>query len=343
MSDKIMAKSGKGISREAGMRTLAIPAQPVAMNVSKIILGTAQFGTGVSEEAAFAVLDAYCAAGGRTIDTANIYGRWGRDGSARSEICLGKWFKSRDIRREMQVITKGGHPELMTMGIPRISADCLRQDLADSLNNLQTDYLDIYQLHRDDRQVPVAEIMECLHSFVKSGRVRTISASNWTAARIEEANQYAAAKGLTEFGSSEINFSLTVSSGARPADMPEVTAAELEYYAGRKLPILAWGSLGGGYIIRSVAGELERINPAVLAQYQNAVNSGRIDNVRRVMGDSGLSAEELCVAYITNYPVAMAAIIGASSTEQIKSTMKAADLVIPKALIDELELFLPPE
>lgn len=331
-----------GVSRTDIPRELTISATPEPIHVSKIILGTAQFGSGLSKEKAFAIMDAYYAAGGHTIDTANVYGKEPVSGKSLSEIYIGEWLKSRNLREKMQIITKGCHPDLAKMDVPRVGAAFIRQDLAESLANLQTDYIDIYQLHRDNPDVPVEEIMECLHECVMSGKIHAISASNWTTERIDAANAYARSRGITEFTSSEVNRSLAVMNpGSMGADVPDMTEEDLCYYQSHSLPILAWGSLGGGYVIKGAEGRLDTLKPVFLGQFQNAASDWRIKTMTKVMRDSGLKADELCVAYVTNHPVESAAIVGASKAEQIQKLMQAANLVIPQEMIDDLE-YLPP-
>jgi hypothetical protein len=156
-----------------------------------------------------------------------------------------------------------------------------------------------------------------------------------------KANVYARTHGLTEFSSSEVNRSLAVMNpGVMGADMPEVTDEDMAYYETHNIPILAWGSLSGGYIIKNIAGKLDEASPTCLEQYKNAASDWRSRNAEQVMRDSGISSEELCVAYIANHPVETAAIVGASKPEQIKRTMAAANLVIPREMVEDLA-YLP--
>src|SRR4029077_3981281 len=95
-------------------------------------------------------------------------------------------------------------------GRSRLSADCVNADLEESLRRLQTDYIDVYMLHRDDTTLPVSQIMENLNEHVRSGKVRALGASNWTVERIKSANAYAGEKGLTPSKVGSHHFSLPV-------------------------------------------------------------------------------------------------------------------------------------
>jgi aryl-alcohol dehydrogenase-like predicted oxidoreductase len=331
----------KEVKRLPRMGTIVIHGGKADFPISKIICGTSNIGTKVDEETAFTLFDAYYEAGGRTFDTALVYGASGEVGKSRSELILGKWIKSRNVRKDVQIITKGCHPDMRNITQSRVNASCIRADIAFSLQNLDTDYIDIYQLHRDNPDVPVEEIMDCLNGFVAEGMLRTISASNWTTGRIEAANVYARSKGFAEFSSSEVHRSLAVINPKTVGqDMPIITEDDLRYYAAHALPILAWGSLAGGYIIKSAQNRMDTIAPGFLVQFKNPASDQRIKNIKAAVRDSGISAEELCVAYITSDPVASAAITGASSPEQITKIMAASTLVISGEIIADLA-YLP--
>jgi len=325
-------------TRTGSMRTMEIPTKPDPFNVSRIILGTAQYGTRVPEDMAYKLMDLYYSEGGTTIDTANVYGRWGSTGESLSEMYIGRWLKANGLRDKMQIITKGCHADMATLDVLRVGAEYIRVDIEESLNNLQTDYIDIYQLHRDDLSVGVEEIMECLHEYILNGRIRAISSSNWTTARMEAANKYARDNDLTEFNGSEINRSLAVlNQGVTGSPASYMTEEDFDYYRKTGIPIFAWGSLGGGYIINGVKGTPDKVSALFKEKFQNEESDRRIENVKRVMAYSGLTAEELCVAYLTNHEITTAALIGVEFPEQIPPLMKASDLIIPQEMIEDLE------
>jgi aryl-alcohol dehydrogenase-like predicted oxidoreductase len=331
----------KGIKRKADAGTLSLPGAKGDLTISKVICGTSNIGSSLSEDASFAVLDAYYQAGGRTIDTAKVYGSFAKDGLSHAELCVGKWVRARGVRHEVTLITKGCHPAISAMDVPRVNAFAIDEDIKSSLSSLGVDTIDIYQLHRDNPETPVANIMDCLHKHVESGEIRAIAASNWSVDRIEAANAYAGANGKTPFTSSEINFSLGIMKpGSMGADIPEVTKETLEYYRKHNLPILAWSSLAGGYLLKGVKGELDKVAPMFAAQFGNPGTKWRIRNVKAVMRDSRLSSEELCIAYVTCNAVNCAAIAGASSPAQMQSLMTGANLYIPPEIIEDLE-YLP--
>ncbi|KHF31691.1 General stress protein 69 [Paenibacillus sp. P1XP2] len=144
-------------------------------------------------------MDAYLAIGGNSVDSAHIYC------GGESEEVLGRYMKERGNRDQIVILTKGAHHD---QNGPRVNKEAIRHDITTSLKRLQTDFIDLYALHRDDPNVPAGEVIEILNEYVKSGTVGAIGCSNWTWQRIKEANDYAAEKGLTGFTFSSPNLSL---------------------------------------------------------------------------------------------------------------------------------------
>jgi aryl-alcohol dehydrogenase-like predicted oxidoreductase len=177
---------------------------------SFLCLGTVPFGSTMSEKDSFGLLDAYLHLGGNFIDTANVYADWIPGEKSTSEKTIGKWLKSRQNRQQLIVATKGGHPDLNLLHVPRISKGNIIHDLHESLRHLQTDYIDLYWLHRDDPKVPVEEILMTLEEQVQSGKIKYYGCSNWTAFRIKEAQKVAASLGTKGFVASQPMWSLAV-------------------------------------------------------------------------------------------------------------------------------------
>lgn len=133
------------------------------------------------------------------MDTARVYASWLQGGDGASEKTIGEFLKSEGLRETAIIATKGGHPPLDDMHNPRINKLELTKDLNESLENLTTDYIDIYYLHRDNERKDVSEIMPILDGFVKEGKVKYLGASNWKVERIIAANKFARENNLTPF------------------------------------------------------------------------------------------------------------------------------------------------
>jgi aryl-alcohol dehydrogenase-like predicted oxidoreductase len=211
------------------------------ISVSDIVLGTELFGTALNKELSFSLIDRYISNGGNCIDTARLYGL------GASEETIGEWLEKSGKREHVVISTKGGHPELKTMHVPRINAEDLKFDLEGSLKALKTDYIDIFWLHRDDIKKPVGEIMEILNGFINAGKVKEIGASNWSAKRVKEANEYAKAHGLKGFSAAQIMWSLAVENeGATDPTMVKMNVADFEIYKQMNMPVFGFASQGRG-------------------------------------------------------------------------------------------------
>ena len=152
------------------MQTFSLPNTDLAPSV--LCLGGVPLGSALDERQSFAVLDAFVAHGGTFLDTAKVYADWLPGERSVSEKTLGRWLQQRKQRDRLVIATKGAHPELATMHKPRMTRQEIVADLEQSLRNLQTDVIDLYWLHRDDPQTPVAAILDTLEEQVRAGKIR---------------------------------------------------------------------------------------------------------------------------------------------------------------------------
>ena len=166
--------------------------------VSPITLGGNVFGWTLDEAGSFKILDAFADAGFNFIDTADSYSRFvpGNQGGE-SETIIGKWLKKRGNRKDMVIATKLGSD--MGDGKKGLSAKYMREEVEASLNRLQTDYIDLYQSHYDDADTPVEETMTAFNDLIKEGKVRYIGASNLSAERIRESNDFVRENNLQSY------------------------------------------------------------------------------------------------------------------------------------------------
>ena len=154
------------------------------LHPSPICLGTADLGSAVNRSDSFALLDAYLDLGGNFLDTAKVYADWLPGERSTSEKLLGEWMRLRRNRQRIVLATKGAHPDLATMHLPRLSRAEIEADLHASLRHLQTDIIDLYWLHRDDPARPVEDILATLQDAVRAGKIRYFGCSNWRVERI---------------------------------------------------------------------------------------------------------------------------------------------------------------
>ena len=140
---------------------------------SRLALGTDYFGSTVSRDLSMQLMDHYLEAGGNVIDTAESYARWLPRGEYQSEKVIGEWLRERRTRDQIVLSTKGAHPKLGTMEVPRLSKAEIQSDLDSSLRRLGVENIDLYWLHRDSPGYPVEEILESLEAFRKAGKIKT--------------------------------------------------------------------------------------------------------------------------------------------------------------------------
>ncbi|MEU2303687.1 aldo/keto reductase [Streptomyces misionensis] len=211
------------------------------LEVFPLCLGGNVFGWTADEQTSFAVLDAYTAAGGNFVDTADSYSAWveGHQGGE-SETVIGKWLKARGNRSDIVIATKvSQHPQY-----PGLSAANIKAAADASLARLGTDYIDLYYTHFDQPDVPVEEIIGALDELVKAGKVRQIAASNISAERLRESLDFSTREGLARYVAVQPHYNL-VSRDTYEGPLRDLVAREglscVPYFA------LASGFLTGKY------------------------------------------------------------------------------------------------
>lgn len=303
--------------------------------------GTASFERHDSDDIYHELLDSYYECGGRCIDTARVYCEWLEDGKDSSESCVGRWISDRNVRSEIILCTKGGHPDMSDMNVSRLSHDEICRDLSRSLEVLKTDYIDIYFLHRDDERIPVSEIMPTLNELYQSGKVRFLGASNWTAARIEAANDFAIKNGMEPFRISQINYSLAHCSTDTFGDPTVVcmNLREFRWYVRNGFPVMAYCPQAKGFFAKLAKGDTAKNLPE--GQFATTANLARLARVKKFSESTGLSPAVIPLGYLNSQPFFVSSVFAASKTWQIEENMKAQDLRFDEKTIAFLENIIP--
>lgn len=237
------------------------------IEVAPLMFGGNVFGWTVDEKTSFQLLDAFMAAGLDFVDTADVYSVWapGNKGGD-SEIIIGNWMKARKNRSKVILATKLGH-ELMG-DRKGLSKKNIFLAVEDSLKRLQTDYIDLYQSHKDDFTVPVEETLEAYSELIRAGKVRVIGASNFTASRLSEAIQVSESRRLEKYQSLQPLYNLY--------DRQDYEA-ELEAVCEKnKLGVIPYFSLGSGFLTGKYRSQAD------LAKY------ARGSRVEKYMNDRGM-------------------------------------------------------
>ncbi|MFE5913460.1 aldo/keto reductase [Streptomyces wedmorensis] len=300
--------------------TLGGPSGP---RVSALCLGTLPFGTRIDEAAAFAVLDRFHEAGGTFIDTANTYAFWepGATG-AESELVIGRWLRSRGVRDEVVLATKvGALPEPPGSAWPEyaegLSAPVLRRQVEESLRNLGTDRIDLYYAHIDDRATPVAETMGAFGDLVAAGKIGRAGCSNFAAWRVEESRGAAVAAGVPDYAAVQQRYTyLRPRPGAEFGVNPHASEELLDYLGTRpELAFVAYTT--------QLTGAYTDPRKEIPEQYRHKGSRRRLAVLAEVAKETGLTANQVVLAWAMGGGVPVLPVIGASSAGQLEESLGA--------------------
>ena len=297
--------------------------------LSRLVQGSDMI-TQQDDAAAFRLLDAVYDRGCRVIDTAHVYG----DGA--NERRVGRWLRARGRRAEMVILAKGAHHN---QDRQRVTPFDISADIHDSLARFQTDHLDLYLLHRDDPRQPVGPLVECLHEHAEAGRIGAYGGSNWTTARLQHANDYAAAQGLRPFVAGSPNFSLADQFAEPWPGCVSVSGAgrarDLAWYRQAGVALFAWSSLAGGFFSGRVkegmaAGDEEWLRRC-LRVYGHERNWRRQERARRLAAEKGLSLAQLALAYALSQECAVFPLVGCQSGAEFGECVAALEVRLTAA------------
>lgn len=301
------------------MHQLCIPGTDLA--VSSLCYGVAGFGTVVRDAAMDALFTAFVERGGNFFDTAHCYAFWLPDGLGASERALGSCLR-RYGRAGMVVATKGGHPD-GGPGYPRpdgyLAPEVVARDIAESLDRLGLDHIDLYFLHRDDQRVPVGELLDGLNAELRAGRLRALGASNWTTARLDAAHAYAAAHGLHGFVAAQSEWNLAqqnrLPAGHDDRAMRALTPADIAWHETSRLPLLAYSSTARGYF--ATGGQ------AAAGDYDNPVSRARLARVQQLAAEFDCSPNLLALAALLHRRFPVIPLLGTTDLSHLVDALDA--------------------
>lgn len=296
--------------------------------LAKIALGAAEFGSTVAKDVAFNLMDIYFENGGNVIDTGRVYAAWLEGGANASESTIGEWIKSRNVRDKIWIATKGGHPPCTDHHISRINKEELNLDINESLHYLQTDYVDIYYLHRDDVNKPVEEIMPILDGFVKEGKAKYIGVSNWSKERIIVANRFAEENGLEKIKFSEVMWSYAkVNKEGEGDDTLEIMDDEQEeWYKNNDIILMPFSSQAQGFYSNVAKNGLDVLTERQKMKYINDTNLKRLEKAIAVSKATGVSPTAAGLAYLLYHPIKAVPIIGGFNKEFLMDSLQALNV-----------------
>ncbi len=313
------------------MKYLKYKAAEGTIDISAVGCGTAEIGGKVGKRESFAILDYFVEKGGTLIDTAKVYGSWHIAERPLSEEMIGLWMQPRGNRHDVVISTKGAHPLWSDLSRPRMTPEAILGDIEDSLFALGTDYIDIYWLHRDDSSQPVGPVMEALCKAIRDGKIRAIGASNWTAARIDEANTYAAAHGLHGFTGAQILWSAAKFEEPLNSDDTLIMMSPGDYgwYKRKCITVFAFSSQARGVFRKApAAGGLKNLDEEYRRYFGNDIIDGQIAYAYALAEKYRTTPSAILLSYITSHDVPSVALAGFSNMEQARDTLANTDITL---------------
>jgi aryl-alcohol dehydrogenase-like predicted oxidoreductase len=287
------------------------------IKVAPLCLGGNVFGWTADEAMSFALLDAFVAAGFDFVDTADGYSNWapGHQGGE-SETVIGKWMKARGTRGRVIIATKLG----MWKKTAGLKAANIISACEGSLTRLQTDYIDLYQAHKDDPETPQAETLEAFGKLVKEGKVRAIGASNFDATRLEAALRISEEGGFPRYQTLQPLYNL-IDRDFEKSLQPLCVEEEIgvfPYYA------LAAGFLTGKY--RSKKDTEGKARGSRAETYLNDKNLALLDRLEKVAKSRNATMAEVAIAWLRDRPSIVAPLASATNLDQLQSLIRGAHL-----------------
>jgi len=288
--------------------------------VSPLSLGTVNYGSKTSEKESFCQMDAYLDAGGNFIDTASVYGCFPPSTEQHaSEKVVGRWMKERNARGKVVISTKGGHPLASDPSFTiRLHRNELFSDVEKSLENLKTDVIDMYFLHRDDLSMPVGEVMETLEEIKKQGKIKNYGFSNWTLKRAMEAQAYCKKHGLSGFTMNQLMWSLAHINHNEISDKTLVAMDKDTYtwHSGTNLSAMAYRAVAKGYFEKRKSGAPMRGD--LVTTYKTDINDKIYEALLDLHKETNLSMTTLSLLYFIDQPFPSVAIASFTNDTQLK-------------------------
>jgi aryl-alcohol dehydrogenase-like predicted oxidoreductase len=301
------------------------------LSVSKLCLGTMNFGPHTAEADSHKIMDHAHDVGLNFFDSANVYGA--KKGEGITEQIIGRWFAQGGQRREKTVLaTKvyGGMGDWPNQG--KLSALHIKQAVEGSLQRLQTDYIDLYQMHHVDRDTPWEEIWQAMEQLVQQGKVLYVGSSNFAGWHIVEANERAAERNFLGLVSEQCRYNLLI----REAEMEVLPACE-KYGVG----IIPWSPLSGGLL----GGVLEKQNEGRRASEHSQKlleqHRAKVEKYEAFCKELGKPPGEVALAWLNANPVVTAPIIGPRTMDQLDSAVRSLDICLSDAELTQLDEACP--
>jgi aryl-alcohol dehydrogenase-like predicted oxidoreductase len=309
------------------------------LKVSRLVLGTMNFGPQTDEADSHAIMDAALDAGINLFDTANVYG-WGEN-KGRTEEIIGSWFTKSPGHRDKVVLATKVYGNMAADGDAwpnhdKLSAVNIRRAVDASLKRLGTDYIDVYQFHHIDRRTPFEEIWQAIDTLIAQGKILYVGSSNFPGYKIAQANEIAARRnGTIGLVSEQCLYNLV----ERRAEMEVIPAAQ-DYGLG----VIPWsplqGGLLGGVIKKEVTGG-RRASGRAADSLANPALRAKIQAYEDLLDKHGVEPGEAALAWLLTRPGVTGPIVGPRTGEQLESALRAVELELSEELLAGLDEIFP--
>ncbi|WP_322870466.1 aldo/keto reductase [Streptomyces goshikiensis] len=308
------------------------------LKVSRLVLGTMNFGPLTGESESHAIMDSALDAGINYFDTANVYGWGGNKG--RTEEIIGTWFAQGGGRREKTVLATKVYGSMAAEGeswpnYDRLSALNIRRAVDASLKRLNTDHIDVYQFHHVDRRAPFEEIWQAIEVLVQQGKILYAGSSNFPGWKIAQANETAARSGRLGLVSEQCLYNLA----ERRAEMEVIPAAEA--YG---LGVIPWSPLHGGLLggaIRKAAESGRTASGRSADALANSSVRAQVQAYEDLLAKHGLEPGEAALAWLLTRPGVTGPIVGPRTPEQLASALRAVELELSEEVLAGLDEIFP--
>ncbi len=301
------------------------------VKVSPLCLGTMNFGPQADEATSFSIMDRALDLGINFFDTANVYGR--SEGIGTTENILGKWFAQGDGRRDKVVLATKVYGQMAEWpNHSRLSALNIRRACEESLRRMQTDHIDLYQMHHVDRTTRWDEIWQAMETLVTQGKVTYIGSSNFAGWHIAQASEIARSRNTVGLVSEQSLYHLD----ARTIELEVVPACE--HYG---LGLIPWSPLGGGILGGALAGAKtgRRASEQVTRRIERMRD--KLERYEKLCADIGEQPADVALAWLHSRPAVTAPIIGPRTLEQLDGAMRSLEVTLSDETLATLDEIFP--
>ncbi|MCL7380184.1 MULTISPECIES: aldo/keto reductase [unclassified Streptomyces] len=310
------------------------------LKVSRLVLGTMNFGPLTNEADGHTIMDAALDAGINFFDTANVYG-WGEN-KGRTEEILGTWFAKGGDRRDKVVLATKVYANMAAEdpawpNHDKLSALNIRRAVDASLKRLQTDHIDLYQFHHIDRDTPVEEIWQAIDTLIQQGKILYAGSSNFPGWKIAQTNETAHRLGSYGLVSEQCLYNLV----ERRAEMEVIPAAQ-EYGLG----VIPWSPLSSGLLGGAIRKEREGGGARTTTGRSGAGLAdtkirAQIQSYEDLLDKHGIDPGETALAWLLTRPGVTGPIVGPRTLEQLESALRAVELELSEEVLSSLDEIFP--